>query len=120
MPSSVLAWTILPASGLISPGQQFEQGGLARAIGADQPDAVAALDAQGEILDDRPLVIAFEDRMGVDHRLGLDLVARQPELGRARRPDHRRPLGAHLVELGQPALVAAPPRGYAAVEPVQF
>ncbi len=33
-------------------GQQFEQGGLAGAVGADQPDPVAALDAEREILDD--------------------------------------------------------------------
>ncbi len=42
------------------------------------------------------------------------------QLGGAGRAEHRRALGAHLVELFQPALVALAPRGDAAFEPVRF
>ena len=45
---------------------------------------------------------------------------RAPSLAAPGRPEHRRALGAHLVELGQPALVAPAPRGHAALQPVQL
>ena len=101
-------------------GQQLEQRRLARAVRADQPDAVAALHAQREIADDRPFAEAFRHAIGVDHDLRLHVVLGERQLGRARRAQHRRPLGAHLVELGEAALVAPPPRGHAALEPVEL
>ena len=62
----------------------------------------------------------FADLLGLDHRLRSDVVLRQRELGRPGRAEHRRALRAHLVKLGEPALVAPPPRGHAALEPVQL
>src|SRR3546814_15916296 len=46
-------------------GQQLEQGRLARAVGADDADAVAALDADGEIPDDRAVAEPLGDRKSV-------------------------------------------------------
>ena len=40
-------------------GEQFQQRGLARAVRADDADAVAVLDAQGEGLDDRALPVSL-------------------------------------------------------------
>jgi len=119
-----------PAQGLGAPdlaavgrklsSEQLEQGGLARAIGTDDPDPVAALDAQGEVADDRAIAEGLEHMFGVDHGLGLHVVLGQRELGGPRFADHRRALGAHFVELGQASLVAPPPRRHPALEPVEL
>ena len=102
------------------PGQQLEQRRFAGAVGADQADSVAALDAQREVANDRPLAIAFADVVGVDHGLGADIVLGQRELGGAGGAEHRGPLRAHLVKLGEAALVAPPPRGHPALQPVKL
>jgi hypothetical protein len=99
-------------------GQQLEQCGLARAVGADHADAVAARDAEGEILQDRALAIILGDVRGVDHHLGLAVVARGDELGGALRPEHLRAYRTHLDQLGEAALVAAAARGDAAQQPM--
>ena len=54
-PLSVFARVTLPSSGSISPVSSLQQSGLAGAVGADHADPVAALDAQREVADDRPL-----------------------------------------------------------------
>ena len=101
-------------------GQQPKQGGLSGAVGADDPDPVAALDPEREIVNDDPLGKALGDFFGVDHDLGLGIVAGQAELGRAGGADHRCARGAHLVELGQPALIATATGGDPAFKPVKF
>ena len=120
IPCSVLARAIRAFVGLDLAGQQLEQGGLAGAVGADHADPVAALDAQGEVPDDGPLAEALGHLVGVDHHLGLDVVILEPELRGAGRAEHRGAGGAHLVELGEPALVAPAPGGDAALQPVEL
>src|SRR3546814_7403997 len=65
-------------------------------------------------------IIAFGDGLGVDHRLGAHVVGAGDELGHALRPEHRGALGAHLVEFGEPTLIAATACGDATFEPVRF
>ena len=110
----------LAAVGRDLAGQQPEQGRLAGAVGPDQADAVAALDAQGEVPDDRALAEALEDMLGVDHGFRADIVLGQRQPRRARRAEHRRALGAHFVELGQAALVTAAACGDPALQPVEL
>ena len=83
MPVSVLARVTVPLVGLELAGQQLEQGRLAGAVGADHADPVAALDAQGEVPDDRAFAVALADLLGVDHRLRLHVVLGERELGGA-------------------------------------
>ena len=101
-------------------GQQAEQGGLAGAVGADHADPVAALDAQAEVLDQRPLAERLGDVLGVDHHLGLGIVGDGGELCHADRAGHRLAQRAQLMELAKPAHVALAPCGDAAFEPVLF
>src|SRR3546814_11326394 len=54
--------------GLDFAGQQLEQGRLARAVRADDADAVAALDAEIQPLDDREVAEALGHALGPDHR----------------------------------------------------
>ena len=86
----------------------------------DDTDAVAALDAQGEVADDRPVAIGFRHAVGVDHRLRSNVVLRDRKLRRARRPDHGRALRPHVLQLGQAPLVAAPAGGDPALQPAQL
>ena len=74
--------------------------------------------AQGQVADDRAVAVSLGRAAGVDHHLGADVVRSDRQGGRALRPHHRRAFGAHLVELGQPALVAPPPPGDAALQPM--
>ena len=48
-------------------GEQLEQRGLARAIGTDNADAVAAMDTQGEIAHDLAFAIGKGHAFGIDH-----------------------------------------------------
>ena len=50
--------------------------------------------------------------------LVLRVVAADRERGGALRPDHRGALGAHLLQLGEPALVAPAAAGDAALQPM--
>ena len=106
--------------GLDFAGQQLEQGRLARAVRADDADAVAALDAEGEVLDDRAVAEALGDMVGGDHRFRAHIVVGEAELGDAGAADHRGAGRAHFVQLFEPALVALAPRGDAALQPVRF
>src|SRR6185312_13132250 len=77
------------------------QRGLAHAIGADHADAVAAMDAQGEVPDDFPLTI--RGTKGKAHALGVD------HLGAAAGPfGHIQLDGAKLAQLLAPLLAHAP------------
>src|SRR3546814_10111679 len=71
-------------------GQQLEQGRLARAVGADDADAVAALDAEGEIPDDRAVAEPLGDMIGDDHRFRADVVVGEAELGDAGAAEDRK------------------------------
>ena len=120
IPSSVLAWVTLPASGAISPVSNLSNVVLPAPLAPTSPMRSPRWMRRVKSLMIGRSPKAFEDMLGVDHGLGLHVVAREAELGRARRPEHRRPLRAHFVELGQPPLVALAARGHAALEPVQL
>src|SRR3546814_2848767 len=62
---------------------------LAGAIGADDADAVAALDAKGEVADDGAAGETFGYMVGDDHRFRTDVVVGKAELGNAGAADHR-------------------------------
>ena len=90
-----------------APGQQAEA-------------AVAALDARGEIADDRPATVALADAGGLDHQL-----ARQPGILHRQRHIAGRPVlpcplpcAAEVAEPLQPADIPLPPGGDAVAQPV--
>src|SRR3546814_1949731 len=92
--------------GLDFAGQQLEQGRLARAVRADDADAVAALDAEIQPLDDREVAEALGHALGHDHRLRSDIVVGEAELGDPGAAAHRGTGGAHFLQFLEPALVA--------------
>src|SRR3546814_288592 len=100
-------------------GQQLEQGRLAGAVRADDADAVAALDAEIQPLDDRAVAEALGHALGDDHRLRSDVVIGEAELGDAGAADHRGAGGAHFLQFLEPALVALAARGDPAFEAVR-
>src|SRR3546814_12891360 len=75
---------------------------LAGAIGADDADAVAALDAKGEVADDGAAGETFGYMVGDDHRFRTDVVVGKAELGNAGAADHRGAGGAHFHQLFEP------------------
>jgi hypothetical protein len=110
----------LPLVGLELAGQQLQQGRLAGAVGPTTPIRSPRWmrKVKSRMIGRSPK--RFRHMLGVDHRLRADVVLGQRELRGAGRAEHRRALRAHLVQLGQPALVAPAPRGDAALQPVQL
>ena len=100
--------------------QQFEQRRFAGAVRSDNANAVAALDAQGEVLEERPVPISLRDALGRDDRFGTDVVAFDGHFGDTGRAHHGRPRGAHLVQLLKAALIALASGGDTALEPVEL
>ena len=101
-------------------GQHFDQRGLAAAVRPDDADAVAALDADREIADDRPAAVALADILRLDHK----------RTGRRRRAGGDggvagcRAVGAALfaqhLQMADPAHVAFAPAGDAVAHPMLF
>ena len=101
-------------------GQQIDQRGLAAAVRPDDADAVAALDADREVADDRAAFVALADAVRLDHqRAGLRRRA-----GGDGGVAGARPVGAALfpqrLQLADPAHVALAPRGDAVAQPMLF
>ena len=101
--------------------QELDQGGLARPVRTGHSDAVAALDAGGEVLENDPLAPALGDALGLDHplaRLGAGIDAH----------DHRAALITHIFfaqfaqghQLATAPLIAGAAGGDAAQHPVIF
>ena len=99
-------------------GEETQQRGLARAIAPDDADAVATRHPEGEIADDRAAVIFLGDMLGIDDDLGLVVVMPHGERGGALRADHCGAGGAHFLQFGKAALVAAAAAGDTAQQPV--
>src|SRR5579872_4420601 len=75
-------------------GEQLEQGGLARAVGSDNGDAVAPMDAQGEISHDLMFAICEGHTLCVDHLGARTSAFRCLHLHRAEPADLFPTLGA--------------------------
>src|SRR3546814_7665023 len=93
---------------------------LAGDIGADDADAVAALDAKGEVADDGAAGETFGYMVGDDHRFRTDVVVGKAELGNAGAADNRGAGGAHFHQLFVPSLIELAPSGAAAFQPMSF
>ncbi len=52
--------------GRLGAGEHFDQRGLAGAVRADDADAVAALNADREVVDDRAIAVGPADVLGLD------------------------------------------------------
>ena len=98
--------------------QNLEQGGLARAIGPHNGDAVAAMDAQREILDDVAVAIGKRHALGVDHLGAAGAAFSGFHLDRADLANLLAPLGAHAAQPRQPPDIALAPARHAIAHPV--
>ena len=99
-------------------GQQLEKRRFARAIFADNANAVAARYPQRQVVDDRAVAEFLGHALGINYRLGAHIVIADGQIGGPLRPHHRRTRGAHFLQLGQPPLVAPPPPGHPAQQPM--
>ncbi len=99
-------------------GQEIDQRGLAAAVRADDADAVAALDAGGEIVDDRPAVVGFADAIGLDHQRAGAVRRRRGEARLARGGAKVAARLPQRVQRAEPADIALAPRGDAVAQPV--
>ena len=109
---------MLPVSGVVGAGQQVDQRGLAGAVRPDNADAVAALDAGGEVLDDRPVAEGFADALGLDHQRAGFFRLRRGEVGVAGRASIIAALVAQRMQIAEPLDVALAAAGDAVAQPV--
>ena len=100
--------------------QQLEQRGLARAIGAHQRDAVAAVDAQGKILHNLAVAIAKGDPLGVNHLGAAARTFGGFHFHSAQAFDLFAAVLAHAAQPLQPADIALAPGGDAVPDPMFF
>ena len=99
-------------------GQKADQRGLAAAVRADDADAVAALDAGGEVADDRSSVEGDAEAFCFQHhRAGL-FRFRGVEVGLAGGALIGPPGLAQRLQIGEPLDVALAPAGDAVAQPV--
>ncbi|MNJ46401.1 hypothetical protein D3C77_415290 [compost metagenome] len=99
--------------------QHLDQGGLARAVGADDGQAVAADDAGGQVLEDDAVAERLGDALDVGDQLARGAAGIDAEVQLARQVLD--PLGAvqtHLLQGAGAALVAGALGGDGAVEGV--
>ena len=89
--------------------QQPQQRRLAGAVGTDEPDAIAAHDAGGEVADDAAAAEGLRHRIGLEHHLaaGLGRLDLQPHGADLRAAGGA--LGAHRHQRAHAALVAGAP-----------
>ncbi len=97
--------------------QDLEQGCLAGAVAADQTDAVAALDLQGEVADHRLVAEALGDMLQGHHPLAAALAAVHAEAGLALALAPLAALAPQLLQRPHPPLVAGAPRLDALTDP---
>ena len=120
IPCRVFARWIVPSSGSISPVSSLSRVvlpvPLAPTTPIRSPRWMRRVKSRTMVRSPKRLV----DLLGVDHHLGLHVVIREPELRRSGRAEHRGSRGAHLVQLGEAALVAPAPGGDSALQPVEL
>src|SRR4051812_13344402 len=99
-------------------GQHLDERGLAGAVGADDADAVAALDPDREAVDDLSLAIGPADILGLDDELAGLVGFGSREVGVARRAAMGAALVAQCVEIAEPLDVAFAAARDAVAQPV--
>src|SRR4051812_35829034 len=99
-------------------GQHLDERGLAGAVRTDDADAIAALDADREAVDDLSLAIGPADILGLDDELAGLVGFGGREVGVARRAAIIAPLVAQRVKIAEPLDVALAPAGDAVAQPV--
>src|SRR6266436_5216721 len=99
-------------------GQHVDQGGLAGAVRADDADAVAALDADRETLDDLSVAIRSADVFRLEDELAGLLRIRGGKVGITRGAAKIPPLLAQRIEIAEPLDVALAAAGNAVAQPV--
>src|SRR5581483_6402435 len=101
-------------------GQHFDQRGLAGAVGADDADAVAALNADRKAIDDRPIAIGAADVLGFDDQPAGFLCFRRGEIGVPGRAAIVAALLTQCHEIAEPLDIALAAAGDAIAQPVFF
>src|SRR5271163_1057132 len=104
--------------GRIGSGEHFDQGGLAGAVRADDADAVAALNADREVVDDSAIAIATADVFGLDNEFAGFIRFGGGEIGVACRAAIVTPLLPQLVQVAEPFDVALAAARNAITQPV--
>src|SRR3954471_16201305 len=99
-------------------GQHLDERGLAGAVGADDADAVAALDPDREAVDDLSLAIGPADILGLDDELAGLVGFGSRDVGVARRAAMGAALVAQCVEIAEPLDVAFAAARDAVAQPV--
>src|SRR4051812_24888790 len=99
-------------------GQHLDQRGLAGAVRADDADAIAALDADREAVDDLSLAIGPADILGLDDELAGLVGLGSREVGVARRAAMGAALVAQRVEIAESLDVALAAARDAVTQPV--
>src|SRR5712692_3727774 len=106
------------AIGQLRAGQHVDQCGLAGAVRPDDADAVAALDADRETLDDFAVSIGPADVFGLDDKPAGFLRFRGGKVGIARGAAKIPSLLAQRIEIAEPLDVALAAAGNAVAQPV--
>ena len=110
----------MPVSGGVAAGQHVDQRGLAGAVRPDDADAVAALDADREVVDDFAIAVGFADVLGLDDELAGLVGFGGGEVGIAGGAAIVAPLLAQRVQIAEPLDVALAAAGNAVAQPVLF
>ena len=109
---------MVPLSGGLRAGQHLDQRGLAGAVRPDDADAVAALHADREVVDDLAVAIGPADVLGLDDQLAGFVRFGGGEIGVAGGAAIIAPLFAQRVEIAEPLDVALAAAGNAVAQPV--
>ena len=104
--------------GRLRPGQHVDQRGLADAVRPDDAEAVAALDADREVLDDPAIAIAPADVAGLDDELAGLVGFGGGKVGAAGGATIVAALLAQRVEIAEPLDIALAAAGNAVAQPV--
>jgi hypothetical protein len=106
--------------GRVGAGQHFNQRGLAGAIGTDDADAVAALNADRKVIDDSAVAIAAADVLGLDDEAAGFFRFGGGEIGVAGGAAIVAALLPQGVQIAEPLDVALASAGNAITQPVLF
>src|SRR3546814_15008870 len=100
--------------------QEFQECRLARTICAHDANAVAALDTEREILDDRPFAECLRYLFGHNDALGFHIIGGHGQLRGAGGRHHGCALRPHLVQLAEATLITLAPGSDTALQPLCF